>query len=219
MLPPRPAFLLDRLGAAMADEITQKHLDKLRVRGAPATIPGSAGMVGSYDIKEITRQTVRALTMSLDRDFTVSQIKEGQAKLAQIAAKQSLRVLEQPLIALKGDPMVDPPSEWTWELTLPVRGKVLADEDAGLTPDRIHGGMYVETLTQGGFADLRNVYTFSLGRFLPSRKQQLTRPLIYHRVLDGLETGRPEKLSLAIYFPIQLSLKQPVVLVTRETMT
>ncbi len=203
----------------MTDDITQKHLDKARVRGAPATIPGSAGLVGVYDIEENTRQTVRSLVLDLDRDFTVEQVKEGQTKLSQTAAKQKLRVLEPPLIALHGDPMVDAPGEWTWELVLPVRGKVLADEDAGLRPGRIHGGMYATTMTPKGFKDLRSVYMFCLGRFLPSRKQQLTRPLIYHRVLDGLDTGRPDKLSLAVYFPIQLSLKQPVQLVTRETMT
>lgn len=203
----------------MADEITQKHLDKARVRGAPATIPGSAGMVGAYDLQEIIRQTVRSLVLPLDRNFTVDQLKEGQAKLAQAAAKQKLSVLEQPLIALKADPMQDPPGDWEWDLVLPVRGRVLADEESGLSAGRIHGGMYVETVTQKGFRDLRSVYMYCLGRFLPSHKQQLTRPLIYHRVLDGLETGRPEKLTLAIYFPIQLSLKQPVQLVTRETMT
>ncbi len=176
-------------------------------------------MVGTYTIEERTRQTVRALGMALDREFTIPQLKEHQEKLAQIAAKQKLQVLEQPLIAVKADPMEDAPGEWEWELVLPVRGRVLADEDAGVYPARIHGGMYAETQTQKGFQDLRSVYMYCLGRFLPSRKQQLTRPLIYLRVLDGLERGRPEKLTLGIYFPIQLSLKQPVQLVTRETMT
>jgi DNA gyrase inhibitor GyrI len=203
----------------MADEITQKHLDHARVRGAPSTIPGATGLVGTYDIEEHTRQTVRALVMPLERDFTVPQLKSAQEKLSQTAAKQSLRVLEQPLIALKADPMEDPPGDWEWELVLPVRGRVMADEEAGITPGRIHGGMYVETHTPKGFKDLRSVYMYCLGRFLPAHKQQLTRPLIYHRVLDGLETGRPDKLTLAIYFPIQLSLKPPVQLVTRETMT
>lgn len=203
----------------MTDDITQKHLDKARVRGAPATIPGSGGMVGTYDIEEITRQTVRSLVMPLDRNFTVAQLNEAREKLSQAAAKQKLRVLEPPLIALEADPMEDPPGEWTWELVLPVRGRALADESAGITPGRIFGGMYVETVTTKGFKDLRSVYMFCLGRFLPAHKQQLTRPLIYHRVLDGLDTGRPDKLTLAVYFPIQLSLKQPVQLVTRETMT
>src|SRR5690606_26534761 len=112
----------------MADEITQKHLDKARVRGAPATIPGAAGLVGTYDIEENTRQTVRSLVMALDRNFTVAQLQECQDKLAQIAAKQKLRVLEPPLIALKADPMETPPGEWEWELVLPVRGRAAADE-------------------------------------------------------------------------------------------
>ena len=31
------------------DEIRLKHLKRLRIRGAPSTIPGSTGFVGSYD--------------------------------------------------------------------------------------------------------------------------------------------------------------------------
>ncbi len=203
----------------MTDEITQKHLDKARVRGAPSTIPGSTGLVGTYDIEEITRHTVRALVLPLDRNFTVDQLREGQEKLSQLAAQQKLSVLEPPLVALKADPMEAPPGDWEWDLMLPVRGRALADEGAAVSIGRIHGGMYVETVTAKGFNDLRSVYMFCLGRFLPGRKQQLTRPLIYHRVLSGLETGRPDKLTLAVYFPIQLSLKLPVQLVTRETMT
>ena len=46
----------------MPDDITQKHLDRARVRGAPSTIPGSSGLVGTYPVEEVQRQTVRALT-------------------------------------------------------------------------------------------------------------------------------------------------------------
>ncbi|HZO12328.1 MAG TPA: GyrI-like domain-containing protein [Polyangiaceae bacterium] len=200
------------------DEITDKHLKRARVRGAPSTIPGSTGMVGSYDLREVQRAVMRALSIELDKNFTVEELRESQTKLAQTAAVQELNVLEPALIALHADPMEDVPHEWTWELLLPVRGRARADEAAGIKLARVHGGMYVETVTTKGFPDLRNVYTYLLGHYLPSHKQQLTRPIIYHRALDGLESHDPEKLTLAIYIPYYLSLKSPVKLVARDEM-
>ena len=207
----------------MADEITQKHLDRLRVRGAPAAIVGATGMVGTYDFSEKTRQTVRALSMDLgesfhDGEFNVTPLREGSAKLAQLAATQNLRVLEQPVFALNGDPVADPPHEWTWELLLPVRGPAKHDEEAGVSVSRIHGGAYLETMTTKGFGDLFNLHTYFLGRLLPQRKQQLARSVIYHRVVDGFESDDPTKLSLAVYIPYYLSLKKPPEMFTRNTM-
>jgi DNA gyrase inhibitor GyrI len=200
------------------DEITEKHLKRSRIRGAPSTIPGSTGMVPTYDLREVQRAMVRALCLELDQNFTVAELRQGQSKLAQTAAIQELTVLEPALIALYADPMENVPHEWRWELLLPVRGRARADEAAGIKLARIHGGMYVETVTTKGFPDLRNVYTYLLGHFLPSHKQQLTRPIIYHRALDGLETDDPAKLTLAIYIPYYLSLKPPVKLVARDEM-
>jgi hypothetical protein len=200
----------------MADEITQKHLDRQRVRGAPSAIPGISGMVGSYDYTEITRQAARALSLKLDQDFTVAQLRDSQKKLSQLAAKQGLRVVEQPLFSLSGNPMTDAPHEWDWELLLPVRGRAKSDEDAGVSTARIHGGAYLESMTPRGFGDLASLYMFFLGHFFPSHKQQLTRPLIYHRVLDGIENDDPDQLTLAVYLPYNLSLKQPPRLLTRE---
>lgn len=203
----------------MADAITQKHLDRARVRGAPSTIPGAAGMVGTYQCKEISRHTVRALSLELDNDFTVAELRQKSEKLQQLALGQKLRVLEQPWFALNGDPVVDLAREWIWELLLPVRGPAKADESSGAKVTRIHGGAYLETMTPRGFGDLRNLYTYVLGRFMPARKQQLTRPVIYHRVLHNIESDDPDKLSLAVHLPYYLSLKQPTKLVTREEMT
>lgn len=202
----------------MMEEITQKHLERTRVRGAPSTIPGASGLVRAYPYDEQTRQTVRALTLTLDNDFSIAQLQSAQATLAQYAAKQGLRVLEQPMFALSNDPMEDIPSEWEWTLLQPVRGPAKKDEEAGLSVGRIQGGAYLSSTTAKGFPDLRNLYTFFLGEFLPSRKQQLTRPLIYHRVLSGLESGDPAKLTLEVFIPIQLTLSRPVRLVTREEM-
>ena len=198
----------------MADNITQKHLDKLRVRGAPSIIPGAAGMVGDYAVEEIQRQTVRSLVLELDRDFTVAALRDGQKKLSQLAAVQRLRALEAPVFALHGDPQEDLPHEWTWQLMLPVRGPAKRTDD--VSTGRLHGGMYVQTVTDRGFADLRNVYTYLLGDFLPHHKQQLTRPCIYHQVLDGLDSDDPRKLTLTVFVPIQLSLKSPTRLSSRS---
>ena len=202
----------------MVDDITQKHLQKARVRGAPTTIPGAAGLVGSYPYEEIVRHTVRALALDLPYGFTARTVREAQAKLAQVAAVQQLQVLEPPLLALHGDPSEDPAYEWQWHALLPVRGRAQADEAQGITVTRVHGGQYLETVTAGGFADLENVYTYFLGHFLPSRKQQLTRAVLYHRVLDGLDDDYAKRLTLAVFLPIQLSLKLPTKLVTREQM-
>jgi DNA gyrase inhibitor GyrI len=203
----------------MADDITRKHLDRARVRGAPSAIPGAAGLVHSYPFEEVNRQTARALVAPLEKGFHLEALKAAQEKLAQLAAQQDLFVVEQPLVALKADPMEAPPGSWEWEVLLPIRGRAKADEAAGVTVGRIHGGSYVETMTHGGFPDLPNLYTFFLGRLLPSRKQQLTRPVIYHRTLGLLESANAERLHVAVFLPIQLSLKPPTRLVTREEMT
>ena len=82
-----------------SDEITQKHLNKLRIRGAPSTIPGTTGFVGSYEAEEIWRHTGRALVIPLDRSFTAASLRETYAKLAEVAARQKLTVVEDPMFA------------------------------------------------------------------------------------------------------------------------
>jgi DNA gyrase inhibitor GyrI len=203
----------------MADEITQKHLDRARVRGAPTAIPGSAGMVGSYDFEEIRRNTMRALALELSPELDAETLKTAQQKLAQIAASQGLKVVEPPLLALLSDPMQETPSEWSWQMLLPVSGRAQPDEGAGVSVSRVQGGMYVASHTRRGFADLGNLFAYFLGQFLPARKQELVRPLIYHRISDGLEHGRLDKLTLEVFIPIFLSLKTQPRLVTREEMT
>jgi len=204
------------LTLVMSDEITQKHLQRARVRGAPSSIPGASGLIGTYGFEEIQRQTVRALCTPLDKDFTVAELREAQSKLAQLAAKQGLQAVEQPIFALKADPMEQVPHEWEWELYLPVRGKALADDAASVRVDRLHGGAYLETQTAKGFRDLRNLYTYFLGEFLPVRHQQLVRPVIYHRVLAGIEGDDPNALTLEVFLPFAMTLREPVRLVTRE---
>src|SRR5262249_46587889 len=80
-LPLRQGFLLDPPGERPADEITQRHLQRLRIRGAPSTIPGSAGFVGFYEAEETWRQTARALVSPLGRTVTAASLTEAFAKL------------------------------------------------------------------------------------------------------------------------------------------
>ena len=49
--------------------------------------------------------------------------------------------------------------------------------------------MHIFTMTPRGLPDLRNVYVYLFGKFLPSKKQQLMRPYLLHRVVLGLEGG------------------------------
>jgi hypothetical protein len=112
--------------------------------------------------------------------------------------------------------MEDPPHEWTWQLLLPVRGRAKAEDD--VTLERVHGGSFVETGTAKGFPDLRNLYTYFLGEFLPVRKQELSMPKIYHRVVEGLDNDDPAQVALAVFIPFGLSLRSPQRLLSRSLM-
>jgi DNA gyrase inhibitor GyrI len=187
------------------DLITQKHLNRLRVRGAPSAIPGSVGFVGTYEAEETWRQTGRALVTPLDRGFGVASLKEAYARLAESAERHKLAAADEPLFGLKGDPNDDPPHKWEYEAVLPIRGAAKLEEGTTLT--RIQGGMHIVTLTVRGLTDLQNVYVYLFGKFLPSKKQQLMRPYLLHQVLEGLETGRDDRLTIAVYVPAVLSIK------------
>jgi DNA gyrase inhibitor GyrI len=188
-----------------SDEITQRHLQRLRIRGAPSTIPGSVGSVGTYDAEETWRQTARALVTPIERHFTAATLKDAYARLAAEAERQKLGAVEAPLFALKGDPNEDPPHKWEYEAVLPIRGAGKAEE--GFSLARIQGGMHIFTMTPRGLPDLKNAYVYLFGKFLPSKKQQLMRPYILHRVVEGLEAGHDAGLTIAIYVPAGLSIK------------
>jgi DNA gyrase inhibitor GyrI len=189
----------------MPDDITQRHLQRIRIRGAPATIPGSAGFVGSYDAEETWRQTGRALVLPLDRAFNAKTLRETFARLRSAAEAQNLIITEEPLFALKGDPDADPPHKWEYEALLPVRGNAKPDGDIQVT--RVQGGMHIATVTSRGLPDLQNVYVFFFGKFMPSKKQQLMRPYVLHRVIAGLEEGHDDRLGISVFVPAVLSIK------------
>lgn len=189
----------------MADEITKGHLKRARIRGAPSTIPGSAGFVGAYDAEETWRQTGRALVLPLERTFTAKTLRETFARLRAAAEAQNLTITEEPLFALKGDPEADPPHKWEYEALLPIRGNAKADGDIQVT--RVQGGMHIATVTSRGLPDLQHVYVFFFGKFMPSKKQQLMRPYILHRVIAGLEEGHDDRLGISVFVPAVLSIK------------
>jgi DNA gyrase inhibitor GyrI len=188
-----------------ADDITQRHLNRLRIRGAPSAIPGSGASVGLYDAEETWRQTARAIVTPLDKHVTAAALEEAFTRLSSVAAAQKLSVLEDPLFALKGDPTEDPPHRWEYEALLPVRGAAKADE--GVAVSRVQGGMHLFTLTPRGLGDLKNLYVYLFGKLMPAKKQQLMRPYILHRVVDGLATGHDDALTIAVYVPAVLSIK------------
>ncbi len=187
------------------DEITQRHLARLRVRGAPSTIPGAAGFVGTYDAEEVWRQTGRALVLPLERSFTLASLRDAYARLRQAAEQQKLTVVEEPLFALKGDPNEDPPHKWEYEALLPIRGAAKSTDEVKVT--RVQGGMHIATMTPRGMGDLRNLYVFLFGKFLPAHKQQLMRPYLLHRVIQGLERDDHDALAISVFVPAVLSIK------------
>jgi hypothetical protein len=193
-----------------ADEITQRHLQRLRIRGAPSTIPDAVGSVGTYEGEETWRQLVRALVVPLPRPVTAVALKEAFARLRGVAEKQGLTISEEPLFALKGDPNEDPPHKWEYEALLPIRGNAKAEDD--VTVARVQGGMHIFSMTPRGLPDLTKLYVYLLGKFMPSKKQQIMRPYILHRVVEGLEgehgfTLHDHALTIAVWVPAVLSIK------------
>jgi DNA gyrase inhibitor GyrI len=192
----------------MADAITEKHLKRLRIRGAPSTIPGVQGLVGDYDAEETWRQTCRALVTPLDRGFTPAMLRDAYARLADAAARQKATTFDGPMFGLKGDPAIDPPHKWEYEAVLPIRGAAGKPEE-GITTARIQGGMHIQTMTRG-LADLEHLYVWVFGKFLPSKKQQLMRPYLLHAVVAGLDQGphvHDAELVIAVWVPAVLSIK------------
>jgi DNA gyrase inhibitor GyrI len=185
------------------DDITLRHLSRQRIRGAPATVPGSAGFVRDYDANEQLRQTQRSLVVPLTGEIDVAKLREVFAKLNASAAAQKLKVTGDPLYVVTADPMVVVPNQRTHEACLPVRGE--AKEDGEVKPSRLEGGYYIISSTDGGLEDVENLYTWLFGKFLPARKHELTRPYILHRIVSGLDTG--ERVTVEVQVPATLSIK------------
>jgi DNA gyrase inhibitor GyrI len=187
----------------MADDITLRHLARQRVRGAPATKPGMSGFVSEYDVSELLRQTQRSLVCPLPGEITLEGLREAFAKLQAVARAQKLKVTGDPFYVVKADPMVDVPNQREHEACLPVRGE--AKEEGDVKPSRLEGGYHVVCITRGGLEDVENVYTWLFGKFLPSRKHELMRPYILHRIMAGLAEVEP--VAVEVQVPATLSIK------------
>jgi DNA gyrase inhibitor GyrI len=187
----------------MADDITLRHLARQRVRGAPATKPGLSGFVPDYDAGELLRQTQRSLVCPLPNEVTIEGLREAFARLEAAAIGQKLKVTGEPFYVVKANPTVDVPNKREHEACLPVRGE--AKEEGDVKPSRLEGGYHVVCVTRGGLEDVENVYTWLFGKFLPSRKHELTRPYILHRIVTGLNEGEP--VAVEVQVPATLSIK------------
>ena len=187
----------------MADDITLRHLARQRVRGAPATKLGLSGFVSDYDVSELLRQTQRSLICALPVEVSLEGLRDAFTKLKETALRQKLKVTGDPFYVVKADPMVDVPNKREHEACLPVRGE--AKEDGDVKPSRLEGGYHVLCVTRGGLEDIENVYTWLFGKFLPSRKHEIMRPYILHRIVSGLGEGEPVVIEVQV--PATLSIK------------
>jgi DNA gyrase inhibitor GyrI len=185
------------------DDITLRHLARQRVRGAPATKLGMSGFVSEYDVSELLRQTQRSLVCPLVGEVTLEGLREAFDKLRAAAKNQKLKVTGDPFYVVKADPMVVVPNKREHEACLPVRGE--AKEEGDVKPSRLEGGYHVICVTRGGLEDVENVYTWLFGKFLPSRKHEITRPYVLHRIVTGLVEGEPVVVEVQV--PATLSIK------------
>jgi DNA gyrase inhibitor GyrI len=187
----------------MADDITLRHLARQRVRGAPAIKPDLRGAVAEYDVGELLRQTQRSLVCPLAGEVTIESLRAAFAKLQTAANQQKLRITGDPFYVVKADPMVVVPNQREHEVCLPVRGET--KEDGDVKPSRLEGGYYVVSTTHGGIEDVENLYAWLFGKFLPSRKHELTRPYMLHRIVTGLADDEPVVVEVQV--PATLSIK------------
>lgn len=145
--------------------------------------------------------------MPLAPDWSVASLRDAHQQLAQVAAKQKLRVIEPPLFALNANPVVDDRPAWTWQAMLPIQGRVVADElSEAVSVARTEGGSFLLATTTEGLPGLDRLYDFLFHEYLPRYKHVLTRPQLMHRAVDGIDSGDPKKLTIAVIVPIMLSL-------------
>ncbi|WP_437687632.1 hypothetical protein [Sorangium sp. So ce176] len=192
-----------------SDETTPKHLRRPRARGAAAAAATATSTATNdgHDVEETWRQTGRALVVPLDRALTLSALRAAHARLAEVAERQGLAIVEEPLFGLKGDPGEDPPHRWAYEAVLPIRGA--ASPEGDVTVARIEGGMHLAATTPRGLDDLASLYGRLLGSLLPARKQRLVRPYLLHRahrLADGQARAPGEPVAVTVYVPAVLSM-------------
>jgi DNA gyrase inhibitor GyrI len=183
----------------MADEITAKHLAKLRIRGAPATVPGGGPMVGEYPPQQVMRSAVRVLAKPLEQPLTFEALKTALGELREAQKRQGLGVAGNAILAVLDDPMEIVPHKRKLELMLPIRGP--SKEEGDIKPARIDGGFYVSSRVVGSLASLEDAYTYLLGKFLPSRRWELARKQILNILPEDLDTANEKQLVMEVAIP------------------
>src|SRR2546421_82762 len=63
------------------DDLTLRHLSRQRIRGAPATIPGTTGFVRDYAATEVLRQTQRSLVCPMVGEIDLAKVAAAFASL------------------------------------------------------------------------------------------------------------------------------------------
>ena len=141
--------------------------------------PGLAHVV----VRQVRRSATRTLCLPPRTEWSVAALVEGHQRLAQLAAAHGLQALEHPLLALLCDPTKTPRSHRRWQQILPVRGgasaSVLGSEASF---GRAYDGLYLDVRGQG---PLDLLHQYLLEQYLPRFKHALTRPCIYHRLVEG----------------------------------
>ena len=183
----------------MADDITAKHLAKLRIRGAPAMVPGVASMVGEYPCQQVMRSAVRVLAKNLEQPLTFEKLKAAVSELREAQKRQGLGVAGSPILAVLDDPMEVIPHKRKLEVLLPIRGP--SKEEGDVKPGRIDGGFYVSSRCAGSLLQLEDAYTYLLGKFLPSRRWELARKQILNILPEDLEALSEKQLVIEICIP------------------
>ena len=183
----------------MTDDITAKHLARLRIRGAPTTVPGVEGMVGEYPCTQVMRSAVRVLSKPLDQPLTFEALKVAVAALRSAQQRQGLGVAGPPTLAVCDDPMQVVPHKRRLEMMLPIRGP--SHEEGDIKPARIDGGFYVASRVVGPITLLEDAYTYLLGKFLPSRRWELARPQILNALPENFESMSERQLVIEVFIP------------------
>ena len=183
----------------MADEITAKHLAVMRIRGAPATVPGVGATVGEYPPVQVLRSAIRVLAKPLEQPLAFDKLKATVDELRAVQKKQGLGVAGTPILVVLDDPMEVVPHKRKLEVALPVRGP--AKEEGDIKPGRIEGGFFVSSRVVGSIAELEKAYTYLLGRFFPARQWELARKQILNILPEDLDTAHEKSLSIEVCVP------------------
>lgn len=194
------------------DDATQRQLNKLRIRGAPAQRPEMPNtFVGEYTCKEVQLTAVRTLSLAWPEGTTPTRVMltDAFARLTAAADAQKLAKLGDPMWVCMSDPYLVEPPKRSYAAVLPMRGN--AKEDGDVKVSRLEGGFHISTVTDRGLPDVEYVYTYLFGKFLPSKSHVLVRPSIMHRIIGAnggpVESATDRELIIEVIVPAGFEMK------------